>query len=97
MSLSELAKALSLKGDRSAAQGYLDRIKRLDAVYKLVNRVATADQERDAADLIRLGQACEAAGLRAEARGWYNLAISRNPLDAEAQRALARLHQEATQ
>jgi tetratricopeptide (TPR) repeat protein len=91
VSLSELGKALRIKGDTAAAQQYLDRVKRLDEVYKLINRVSKLDRENQPQDLLELGKACEAAGLRDEARGWYTLAISRNPLDAEAQRALGRL------
>ena len=72
---------------------YMDRVKRLDDVYKLVNRVSKPDQENQAPDLMELGKACEAAGLRDEARGWYTLAISRDPLDAKAQRALGQLRE----
>jgi tetratricopeptide (TPR) repeat protein len=91
VSLSELGKALLLKGDQAAAKEYIDRLKRLDDVYKLVNRVSKPDQENQAPDLMELGKACAAAGLYDEARGWYTLAIRRDPLDAEAQRALSRL------
>jgi tetratricopeptide (TPR) repeat protein len=91
VSLSELGKALLLKGDKAAAKEYLDRVKRLDDVYKLINRISKPDQESQTPDLLELGKACQAAGLLDEARGWYTLAISRNPLDAEAQQALARL------
>jgi tetratricopeptide (TPR) repeat protein len=93
VSLSELGKALLIKGDKAGAKEYMDRVKRLDDVYKLVNRVSKPDQENQAPDLMELGKACEAAGLRDEARGWYTLAISRNPLDAEAQRALGQLRE----
>jgi hypothetical protein len=44
-----------------------------------------------------LGAACAAVGRRAEARGWYMLAISRNPLDNEAQRALFELQADAAE
>jgi tetratricopeptide (TPR) repeat protein len=91
VSLSELGKALLIKGDQAAAKRYMDRVKRLDDVYKLLNRVSKSDQENEAPDLLELGRSCEAAGLRDEARGWYTLAITRNPLDAEAQGALGRL------
>jgi tetratricopeptide (TPR) repeat protein len=93
VSLSELGKALLLKGDTSAAQGYLSRVKRLDDVYNLINRVRRPNQENQAPDLTQLGRACEAAGLLDEARGWYLLAIGRDPLDSEAQQALGRLRE----
>ena len=49
-----------------------------------------ARRENQVADLAELGRACEEAGLPEEARGWYTLAISIDPLDAD-QPALARL------
>jgi tetratricopeptide (TPR) repeat protein len=93
VSLSELGKALLIKGDKAAAKEYMDRVKRLDDVYKLVNRISKPDQESQTPDLLELGKACQSAGLLDEARGWFTLAISRNPLDAEAQQALARLRE----
>jgi len=89
--LSELGKALVLSGDKKAAEGYLARAKRLDDVYNLINRVRKPNQENRSTDLAQLGRACEAAGLLDEARGWYSLAITRDPLDSNAQRGLHRL------
>jgi tetratricopeptide (TPR) repeat protein len=91
VSLAELGKALLLKGEKTAAAECLTRVKRLDDVYNLVNRVSKPDKESQAPDLGRLARACEAAGLLDEARGWFALAIARDPLDAEAQKALHRL------
>jgi tetratricopeptide (TPR) repeat protein len=39
----------------------------------------------------KLGDICEAMDLREQARVWYRLAIERDPLDSQAQQALARL------
>ncbi len=89
--LSELGKALVLLGDKKGAEDYLARAKRLDNVYNLINRVSKPNQENRSTDLAELGRACEAAGLSDEARGWYSLAIVRNPLDSDAQRGLHRL------
>src|SRR5262249_28348927 len=91
VSLAELGKALALVGDESASSGYLARARRLDEVYNLINRVSTPNRENQPPDLTELGRACEAAGLRDEARGWYMLAISRQPTDWQAQQALRRL------
>ncbi len=93
VSLADLGKALSLVGDQAAASSYLTRARRLDDVYNLINRVRQPGRENQTADLTELGIKCEAAGLRDEARGWYLLAIGRDPLDAEAQRALQRLRE----
>ncbi len=68
------------------------RARGLDDVYKLINRVSRPDRENDRGDLTRLGTACETAGLREEARGWYELAIGQEPFDALAQQGLRRLH-----
>ncbi|MGP0065924.1 MAG: tetratricopeptide repeat protein [Isosphaeraceae bacterium] len=91
VSNAELGKALVLQGDRSAAERYLTRARQLDEVYNLINRIKNPGNENQPPDLTKLGRACEAAGLVDEARGWYMLAIGRDPLDTEAQRRL-RLH-----
>ena len=92
-SIAELGKALILAGDHRAAERYLARARRLDDVYNLINRVSRPNRENQPPDLTRLGKACEAAGLREEAMGWYSLAIAREPLDAVAQQALAGMRQ----
>ena len=97
VSLTELGKALLLEGDKAAAQGYLTRARRLDDVYNLINQVRKPSQENQAPDLAQLGRTCEAAGLLDEARGWYLLAIGRDPLNAESQQALGRLGETETQ
>jgi hypothetical protein len=60
-------------------------------VYSLINRVSRPDRENQLPDLTKLGAACEAAGLCEEAKGWYELAIGREPMDALAQQGLRRL------
>jgi tetratricopeptide (TPR) repeat protein len=87
----ELGRALALRGDKAAAEPLLERARRLNALYNLVNRIRSADRENAAPDLLGLGDACEAAGLREEAHHWYALAVDRDPLDTRAQQALARL------
>ena len=62
-------------------------------MYNLLNRVRQPDRENQASDLTQFGRACESAGLLDEARGWYLLAIGRDPLNAEAQQALQRLRE----
>jgi tetratricopeptide (TPR) repeat protein len=87
----QLAQALKLKGDTVAAQIYLDRVQRLNSLYNLIIRVRSPKHENKTSDLAELGRASEDAGLREEARGWYTLAISVDPLDPAAQQGLARL------
>jgi tetratricopeptide (TPR) repeat protein len=87
----KLAQALELKGDKDAADVILERVKRLNRVYNLIIRVKSPKRENEITDLAELGKACEDASLCDEARGWYSLAISIDPLDREAQRGLFRL------
>jgi tetratricopeptide (TPR) repeat protein len=91
VSLTDLGKALALFGDTATAETFLARGRRLDDVYNLFNWVKRSDQPNQPSDLTRFGLTCEAARLADEARGWYLLAIGRDPLDSEAQRGLQRL------
>jgi tetratricopeptide (TPR) repeat protein len=91
VALTELGKSLLLSGDKSGAETYLARAKRLDDVYDLLNWVRQADRENQPHDLTQFGRAFESAQLIDEARGWYLLAVARDPLNAEAQQALRRL------
>jgi tetratricopeptide (TPR) repeat protein len=87
----QLAQALQLKGDTAAADAYVDRVKRLNRLYNLIIRIRSPKRENQISDLAELGKACEEAGLNEEAKGWYTLAITIDPLDGSAQEALYRL------
>jgi tetratricopeptide (TPR) repeat protein len=52
--------------------------------------VTTIDTDRRLFD--KLGELCESLHLCRQARVWYRLAVGRDPLDTEAQQALARLN-----
>jgi tetratricopeptide (TPR) repeat protein len=91
VSMFDLGQALRLKGERNEAEALLDRTRRLNEVYELVIRVRAPDRENQLPDLTHFARACEAAGLTQEARRWYALAVSRDPLDSEAQHGLHRL------
>jgi hypothetical protein len=82
--------ALRLVGDAGAAQPYIEAAGRHDALWHLVARASTSEGERDPKMPRQLGMACAAAG-RHQARAWLRLAIDRDPLDAEGQRALVGL------
>jgi tetratricopeptide (TPR) repeat protein len=86
----QLAQALKLKGD-TAAERYLDGVQKLNKVYNQIVKVRNPAKGNAISDLAELGRSCEDAGLLDEARGWYTLAITMDPLDSEAQKALARL------
>jgi tetratricopeptide (TPR) repeat protein len=87
----QLAQAYRLKGDKAAADAILDRLKPLNRLYNLIIRVKSPQGENQITALAELGSACEDAGLRAEAEGWYRLAIIIDPLDSAAQKGLHRI------
>jgi tetratricopeptide (TPR) repeat protein len=92
VSNSELGKALLLQGHRDEAERHLARSRHLDELYNLVTRIGKPGQgPPPVEDFHRLAQVCESAGLPDEARGWYTLAISQDPLDPIAQQGLHRL------
>jgi tetratricopeptide (TPR) repeat protein len=90
--LHDLGRALLLAGEKPEAERYLGQAKRLDAVYNLINRVRRPDAANLATDLSALADACAAAGLLSEARGWYLLVVERDPANTNAQQALWRLN-----
>ena len=85
-----LGKALQLNGDPTAAT-YLDQATKLDLLSSLIQKAAIVVNRENPQLLRDLGAACAAAGRLPEARAWYNLAITRDPLDTQANAALARL------
>jgi tetratricopeptide (TPR) repeat protein len=89
--LSGLIAALKILGDARDLEPLRDLAARRDRLDRLIRRAAS-EASRDHPELpFRLGEACAALGRDAEARGWYKLAIARDPLDSQAQRALFRL------
>jgi len=86
-----LGKALQLNGDDPAAAPYLEEARKQDRLASLVQKAAIVANRDDPALIHDLGAACVAIGRLPEARAWYELAIARDPLDAQAQQALARL------
>lgn len=87
-----LGQALTLVGDRDAAEPYLKAARDYDALGTLMIRAATEEGRKDPSLVRALGAACEKIHRLPEARAWYQVAIEANPLDAEAQKALFRLN-----
>ena len=86
-----LGQAYQTVGDQAAATPLLEEARKHERLGTLVQKAAV-DANRSDPQLIRdLGDACAAVGRNAEARAWYNLAITRDPLDTRAQQGLARL------
>ena len=89
--LNGLVQALRLSGQDGAAKPLLERLGLLDVLIDRVRRAAEMTHRNDSSLLRDLGAACDALGLSAEARAWYQLALDRDPLDRETQGALYRL------
>jgi tetratricopeptide (TPR) repeat protein len=87
-----LGQALRFVGEREAAEPLLLAAKQQDVLAALVSRCASESERADPKLTLRLGVACEAAHRLPEAIAWYKLALDRDPLDSQAQRALERLH-----
>jgi thioredoxin-like negative regulator of GroEL len=91
-----LAAALAQQGDRARALPLLKAAKAHDLLATLLARAANPEARDDVGLMRALGEQCEAIGRTPEARAWYGLAIQRDPLDAQAQKALFRLNHAPT-
>jgi tetratricopeptide (TPR) repeat protein len=86
-----LGQALKTTGDLAAAAPLLEEARKHEKLGSLIQRAAAEKNRDDPALMHELGAACADVGRIPEARAWYNLAITRDPLDTRAQQALARL------
>jgi tetratricopeptide (TPR) repeat protein len=86
-----LGQALQMTGDLAAAAPYLQAARDYDALGTLVQRVAVPANRNDPKLARALGAACEKVRRYPEARAWYSLAITADPLDTESHKALYRL------
>ena len=83
-----LVNALTMIGDDKSAAPLREIAKNFELINSLVQRAAMPGERQNPRLLRDLGAACAAAGRDPEARGWYRLAIARDPLDIESQQAL---------
>ena len=83
-----LVNALTMIGDDKSAAPLRETAKNFELINSLVQRAAIPNERENPRLLRDLGAACAAAGRDPEARGWYRLAIARDPLDIESQQAL---------
>jgi len=86
-----LSGALSLLGDQTEAAKYRALARDHDLLGSLMQKASTPTHRNDPALFRQLGAACEAIHRLPEARSWYNLLITQDPLDKEAQQALFRV------
>ncbi len=85
-----LGQALKSVGDPGAGP-LLEEAQKHERLGSLIQRAAVEKNRDDPALMRDLGAACAAIGRYPEARAWYNLAITKDPLDTAAQQGLARV------
>jgi tetratricopeptide (TPR) repeat protein len=86
-----LGQALKTTGDLTAAAPLLEEARKHERLGGLVQKAAGEKNRDDPALMRDLGDACAAVGRYPEARAWFNLAVTRDPLDTKAQLGLARV------
>ncbi len=86
-----LGDALVKSGDHVEGERYLQAARDHQALYKLIERASTEEGRHDLNLLKDLGAAYERVGLIPEAKGWYKLALVRDPADPGVQVALYHL------
>ncbi len=86
-----LTQALRLAGKPAEAKTYTELVQKHDRLAVLLNEMSVPANRKDIRRLKELGTACAEIGRLPEARAWYSLALSVDPLDAESQEALFRL------
>lgn len=86
-----LAQALRLLGQTDAAGPIAESVKARDRLDWLVQNARPSHHRDDPKSLKAIGDACQALGRREQARAWYRLALTADPLNGDLQRALFRL------
>jgi tetratricopeptide (TPR) repeat protein len=86
-----LSQALRIAGKTEEAKRYAERAQILDALSGQLQYASSPEGKVDPVLPKRLAVLCRDAGRIPEARAWLNLAISRDPLDDEAQHLLLEL------
>jgi tetratricopeptide (TPR) repeat protein len=86
-----LGQALRLADQPEAARPHARAAHDRDRLDWLVQNARPPSRRGDPKTLRSLGDACRALGLRDQARAWYRLALSHNPLDTSLQKTLFRL------
>ena len=87
-----LRTALILLGNANEARTFCQAAGNLDRLNTLLQRANAGEAQKNPELVRELGAVCAALHRDAEARAWLQLAITRNPLDSEAQEALFRLN-----
>lgn len=85
-----LGQALKTTGKLDEATPLLEEARKHERLASLVVKAAVEKDRDDPALMRDLGEVCTDLGRFAEARAWYNLAITRDILDIKAQEGLGR-------
>jgi tetratricopeptide (TPR) repeat protein len=86
-----LSQALKNTGDLKAAAPLAVESRKHERLATLIQKAAVESNRSDRALMRDLGAACADLNRLEEARAWYNLAVSEDPFDNEAQEGLARV------
>src|SRR5262249_50858428 len=89
--LAGLGQALPLAGDAGAARPFTRAAPESDRLDWLIQNARTPLRRKDPRALQEIAEACQALGRTDLARGWYRLALIRDPLNLELQKAIYRL------
>jgi tetratricopeptide (TPR) repeat protein len=94
--MSGLGQALRLAGDPEGAQPYARAAREHDRLEWLIQNARTPARREDPRVLREIAEVCLNFGRRDEARAWYRLALTRDPLDLDLQKGIYRLDAERT-
>jgi tetratricopeptide (TPR) repeat protein len=86
-----LGQALRLAGKPEDAKSYLQAAHVRDRLERLIENARSISQRDDPKVLRAIGDACRSLRHLPEARAWYRLALSGDPLDTELQKRLFEL------
>ena len=86
-----LGQSLRLAGKSQAAGPYLEAARARDHLEWLIQNARSSFEHDDPKAFSALGDACRSLGRLDEARGWFRLALAREPLSAELQKKLFEL------
>jgi len=86
-----MARVLSSRDRVAEARSWRDRAEKLDKLASLIQEAAKPSAPTDRNLPKKLAESCESVGYIAEAKAWWGLVATRDPLDQEAQAALYRL------
>jgi tetratricopeptide (TPR) repeat protein len=86
-----LGQSLRLAGEPAAAAPFFEGARRRDHLKWLIENARSPSLREDAQVLRAIGDSCRSLNRLPEARAWYKLALTRDPLDPALQKSLFQL------